>query len=76
MMSLRHAMPLHTVVGRIQVLPLNHDALRFELVQSIPTPSPSASLPTLVNQTWLASGLLYGRSTSNPMNDVHGASST
>src|SRR5258708_32363734 len=75
-MSLRHAMPLHVSLFGIQWLPPNHGLLRLALVQSMPTPWPSASLSTLANQARLPSALLKGLSTWKPMNEAHGACST
>ena len=57
-MSWRHALPLQASVLGIHWLPANHRLLRLALVQSMPTPLPSASLSTFENQaSWLSEAL-------------------
>src|SRR5882672_9626324 len=75
-MTRRHALPLHVSEFGIQWLPPNHELLRLALVQSMPTPWPSASLSTFVNQARRSSDLLKGSSSWKPMNEVQGACST
>src|SRR5262245_10099121 len=74
--TLRQALPLQLSALGIHWLPPNHPLFRLWLVQSIPTPSPFASLSTLVNQSFLASEALNGTSTVKPMNIAAGAART
>src|ERR1700754_422958 len=71
--SLRQAGPLQVSLFGMKRLPPNQGWFRLLLVQSMPTPFPSASL-TLVNQSNRASSRLCGTSTWKPMNSLVGAS--
>src|SRR5712671_1713781 len=73
--SLRQVGPSQVSVG-IQRLPPNHGLLRLGLVQSMPTPAPSASLSKLVNQSRVASAPVKRLSTWKPMNEAGGACRT
>src|SRR5215813_2123615 len=76
MISFRHAAPPQVSALGIQLLPPNQAVLRLELVQSMPTPLPSASFVTFVNQSRLASAAPNGMSTWKPMKAFHGACRT